>query len=453
MNKTRILLLLIVGLLICGKTQAQEETVVDQVVAVVGKNIIKLSDVENAYSQIRRQQGYSNAKENRCQLLESMLINKLLVHKGEVDSTEVTDEEVEQQVQRYLKAALRQYGGKESLKKTTGYSYDEFHDIYFTLLKDRIMSQRVEYALTENVKITPAEVQEFYNRIPKDSLPQMSEEYEIAEILVVPTVSEAERELTHFKMAQLRERILKGEKFSMLAALYSEDPASATQGGELGFFNRGEMVSEFEAAAYALKPGEVSPIVETKFGFHIIQLIERRGNTINCRHILLSPKVNAEDMLKARVKLDSIANQIRLGNITFEEAALLYSDGPTKKTGGVVSNPQSGNNRFSKEVFTQLYPGISLTAMQEGQVSNATAAKTDENKDAYRIVKLNKKIEAHTANLVDDYDKIYNAALEDAKQKKVQDWCSRMIKNTYIRIADEFQDCNFQLDWLKKGDK
>lgn len=453
MNKTRILLLLMAAFLTGGMIQAQEETVVDQVVAVVGENIVKLSDVENAYSQIRRQQGYVNAKENRCQILESMLISKLLVHKGEVDSTEVTDEEVEQQVQRYLKAALRQYGGKEAIKKTTGYSYDEFHDIYFALLKDRIMSQRVEYALTENVKITPAEVQEFYNKIPKDSLPQMPEEYEIAEILMVPAVSESERELAHFKIAQLRERILKGEKFSMLATLYSEDPGSASQGGELGFFNRGEMVAEFEAAAYALKPGEVSPIVETKLGFHIIQLIERRGNTINCRHILISPKVNTEDMLRCRVKLDSIANQIRLGNITFEDAAALYSDGPTKKTGGVVSNPQSGNNRFSKEVFTQLYPGISLTAMQEGQVSNATASKTDENKDAYRIVKLNKKIEAHAANLVDDYDKIYNAALEEAKQKKVHDWCARMIKNTYIRIADDFQDCDFQLDWLKKGDK
>ena len=439
-------------LLLAGALQAQEETIVDQVVAVVGKNIVKLSDVENAYGQVRRQQGNANAKENRCQILESMLINKLLVHKGEVDSTEVTDEEVETQVQYYIKAAMRQYGGsKESLKQATGYSYDEFHDIYFTLLRERILSQRVEYALTDNVKITPAEVTAFYQRIPKDSMPQVPEEYEIAEIVIEPAISDAERERVRFELAQLRERIIKGEKFSMLATLYSEDPGTASKGGETGFFNRGEMVSEFEAAAFALKPGEVSPIIETQFGFHILQLIERRGNTINCRHILLRPKVSQEDLLRARVKLDSIANQIRLGNLSFEAAALAFSDGSTKKQGGVVSNPQTGNNRFTKDVFTQLYPGVSLTAMDEGELTNATAMKTEDNKDAYRLVKLIKKIPANEAKITDDYDKIFNAALEEAKQKKVMDWCGRMIKNTYIRIAPEFQDCSFRLDWLKQN--
>lgn len=440
------------ALLLGGVLQAQQETVVDQVVAVVGKNIIKLSDVENAYAQVRCSQGTANAFENRCQVLESMLISKLLVHKGEVDSVEVTDEEVENQVQYYLKAALRQFGGsKDALKQNTGYTYDEMHDIYFSLLKERYLSQRVEYSLTENVKITPAEVTAFYQKIPADSLPQVPEEYEFAEITLQPAISEAEKERVRFELAQLRERVLKGEKFSMLATLYSEDPGSAKQGGELGFFNRGDMVSEFESAAFALKPGEVSPIIETQYGFHIIQLIERRGNTINCRHILMIPKVSAEDLLKARVKLDSIAQQIRLGNITFEEAAAQFSDGATKKQGGVVSNPQTGNNRFTKDVFTQLYPGISLVAMDAGQITNATAYKTDEQKDAYRLVKLLKKVPAHTANLTDDYDKLYNAALEDAKQKYLLSWCGRMLKNTYIRISPDYQDCTFQLDWQKRN--
>lgn len=443
---------LLAALLLAGNLCAQQETIVDNVVAVVGKNIVKLSDVENAYAQVRRQQGYANAFENRCQVLESMLINKLLVHKGEVDSTEVTDEEVEGYVQEYLKAAMRQFGGsKENLKQNTGYSYDEMHDIYFSLLRERILSQRVEYALTENVKITPAEVTEFYQKIPADSLPEVPEEYEIAEITLQPSVSDAEKDRVRFELAQLRERILKGEKFSMLATLYSQDPGSAKQGGELGFFNRGDMVAEFEAAAFALKPGEVSPIIETQFGFHIIQLIERRGNTINCRHILMIPKVSAEDLLAARVKLDSIAQQIRLGNISFEQAAAQFSDGATKNQGGVVANPTTGNSRFTKEVFSQLYPGISLVAMEPGQITNATPFSTDDQKDAYRLVKLLKKLPAHSANLTDDYDKIYNAALEEAKQKYLLSWCSRMLKNTYVRIAPEFHDCSFQLDWLKNN--
>lgn len=449
MSRTKYLFILL-QLVLCGSAaMAQQETVVDQVVAVVGKNIVKLSDVENAYGQIRRQQGSVNAKENRCSILESMLISKLLIYKGEVDSVEVTDEEVEQQVQYYLKAVMRQYGSKEAMKNATGYTYDEFHDIYFDLLKDRILSQRVEYSLTEGVKITPGEVSAYYNRIPKDSLPEVAEEYEVAEIVIKPEVSDAERERVRFELSQLRERIVKGERFEMLATLYSEDPGSAKKGGELGFFTRGDMVSEFEAAAFALKPGEVSPIIETSFGFHILQLIERRGNNINCRHLLLIPKVSSEDLLKARVKLDSIANQIRLGNITFEAAAAQFSDGSTKLQGGIVSNPQTGNNRFNKEGFTALYPGISLTSMNAGDISNATSFKTDNNKDAYCLIKLNKKVPAHKANLTDDYDKLFAAALEEAKHKKMMEWCQRQIKNTYIRIADDYKDCNFQLNWMK----
>lgn len=448
MNLKRTILLSILVSVFCT-VQAQNDVVVDKVVAVVGKNIVKLSDIENNYAQIRRQQGYNNAKENRCNILESLLINKLLVHKGEVDSVEVTDEEVEQQVQYYLKNYLRQYGSKEALRQATGYAYDDLHDIYTGLLHDRLMSQRVQNSLTENVKITPGEVTAFYNNIPKDSLPQMSEEYEISEIVILPEITEKERERVRFELAQLRERILKGERFEMLATLYSEDPGSAKKGGELGFFTRGDMVGEFEAAAFALKPGEVSPIIETSYGFHIIQLIERRGNSINARHILLVPKVSAEDLLKARTRLDSVAKEVRLGNITFENAAIQFSDGTTKQQGGVVANPNTGNNRFSKEDIKTLYPGISLTAMNVGDVTNATLMKTDDNKDAYRIVKLNKKINAHTANLIEDYDKIYNAALESAKNKKVTEWAQRMIKNTYIRIDDEYKDCNFQLNWVK----
>lgn len=449
MKITRLFILFITLCSLTTIANAQHDVVVDEVVAVVGKNIIKLSDVENAYSSIRRQQGYTNAKENRCQILESILLNKLLVHKGEVDSVEVTDDEVEQQVQYYLKNYIRQYGSKEAMFKATGYTYEDLHDIYFRLLKDRIISQRVEGSLTDNVKITPREVAEYYNAIPKDSIPMISDEYEFAEIEIRPSITEAERERVRFELSQMRERILKGEKFSMLATLYSEDPGSAKKGGELGFFTRGEMVSEFEAAAYALKPGEVSPIIETKFGFHIIQLIERRGNSVNARHILITPKASAEDLLKVRMKLDSIATEIRLGNITFEDAAKQYSEGATKLQGGVMTNPYTGNNRFGKEMFKELYSTIPFTNMKVGDISNATVKTTDDNKEAYHIVKLTKKVEAHQANLSDDYDKIYNATLEKAKQDKIQAWAQKMIKNTYIRISDDFKDCNFQLNWTK----
>lgn len=427
---------------------AQNRQVVDGVVAVVGQTIIKNSDIEQAYAQVRLRQGIEGAHQERCSLLESMLISKLLVHKGIVDSVEVSDDEVEDQVDRYLKMAVQQAGGKDRLRDVFHYSYDELHDQYFDVLHDRMLSQKVEMQLTSNVKITPAEVIEFFNAYDVDSLPEIADQYEVSEIVVQPTISEAERDRVRGELAELRERILKGDRFSMLAKLYSEDPGSASKGGELGFFGRGDMVTEFEAAAFALKPGEVSPIIETQYGFHILQLIERRGNTVNVRHILMQPKTSSEDLLRARIMLDSLAQEIRQSHITFEDAAKKYSDGVSKNQGGAVTNPALGNGRFDKETFSKLYPGVGIVAMEEGEVSNATAILTMEGKSAYCLIKLTKKIPAHTANLTDDYDRIYNAALESAKTKKIVDWCNRMVRTTYIRIADEYKDCpNFEVNW------
>ncbi len=448
MKKIIVILMAVLPLVLLAQTQPRQ--VVDGIVAVVGQTIIKNSDIEQAYAQVRLRQGMENAYTERCQLLESMLISKLLVHKGIVDSVEVSDDQVEDQVQYYLKAAIRQAGGKDKLREVFQYSYDELHDQYFDLLHDRILSQRVEHQLTENVKVTPAEVKEFYARISQDSLPTIPSQYEVSEIVIEPTIGEEERDRVRGELAELRERVLKGEKFSMLAKLYSQDPGSASKGGELGFFGRGDMVKEFEAAAFALKPGEVSPIVETQYGFHILQLIERRGNTINVRHILLQPKTSSDDLLKARITLDSLAQEIRLGHITFEAAAQQYSDGASKAQGGAVTNPSTGGNRFDKEVFSQLYPGVGIVAMEEDEISNATAIVTPDNKSAYCLIKLVKKIPEHKANLTDDYDRIYNACLQDAQTQKVVEWANRMVRTTYIRIADEYKDCpNFRVNWPK----
>lgn len=443
----RITILLVALSLFLG-VRAQQETTIDQVVGVVGQNIVKLSDIENSMAQLRMRQGVSDAHASRCSALESMLISKLLIHKGIVDSVEVADEEVEAETQYYLKAYLRQYGTKEAMRQATGYTYDETHDLLFALTKDRKLSQRVEYNLTQNVKVTPAEVTDYFNRIPADSLPMLEDEYEVAEVMIKPAITEEERDRVRLELNRLRERVLNGEKFAMLATLYSQDPGSAKKGGELGFFTRGEMVGEFEAAAFALKPGEVSPVIETKYGFHIIQLIERRGNSINARHILMIPKVQADAMLQARIRLDSIANEVKLGNITFEEAAQQYSESNTKMQGGLLPNPTTGNNRFSKEVFSQLYPGVGISGMKVGDISAATAMKDEEEHEVFRIIKLVNKVESHKANLADDYDKIYNAALQEAKNNKIMEWAQKQIKNTYIHVADEFKDCNYKLKWF-----
>ncbi len=434
------------------QAKGDNEPVIDKVVAIVGKNIVKLSDIENGYVSIRIRQGYENAFENRCNILEGLLISKLLVHKGEVDSTDadITDEDVESNVQRYIKAYERQYGSKEAMRQATGYTYDEMKELLSRMLKERMLTERVQYNLTNNVKITPYEVNQFYNNIPKDSLPTIEETYEIAEIVRKPEINDAERERVKLELNKMRERVLKGEvQFSTLAALYSEDPGTASKGGELGFYPRGELVGEVEAAAFALKPGEVSPVIESPFGFHILQFIERRGNTVNCRHILLTPKVSPEDLLRNRILLDSIAQEIRLGHITFAEAASRYSDNANKIEGGKVTHPVNGGYQFTLSELSKLYPGIGFSQMNEGQVSNATAMKTDENKDAYRLVTVVKRNPEHKANLTDDYDRIYNAALENAKQEKIFDWAQKTIKNTYIHIDNDYKDCNFRLKWFE----
>ena len=445
MKKTLLIaaLLLPSFLLPFSTLHAQEGTLVDGVAAVVGKHIVKYSDIETALAQARMRSSDIDASQTRCDILENLILTQLLIHKGEIDSVEVSDDEVDQYVQYYLKGLLRQYGSKESIRENTGLDYEELKEQYDRMVRLNLLSRRVEYNLTESVKVTPAEVTEFYNSLPTDSLPIMPERYEISEIVIQPVISEAERDRVRGELAALRERVIKGEKFSMLATLYSQDPGSSSKGGELGFFSRGDMVGEFEAAAFALKPGEVSPIIETQFGFHIIQLIERRGNTINARHILIIPKVSSEDLLKARMRLDSLAVEIRSGNISFEDAARQYSTADNARQGGNVTNTADGSARFDENAIKEQYPTDGIPGLDVGEISNATAFRTSDKHDAYRIVRLNRKYPAHRANLTDDYDNIYNAALASAKQKYMRQWAQTQVSKTFIKLSPEYQTCTF----------
>ncbi len=444
MKKTLFLVAILFTFHLSPFTLKAQETVVDGVAAIVGKNIIKYSDIERSYAQVRMRQGVADAFNNRCAILENLILNNLLVHKGEIDSVEVSDDEVNQYVDYYLKNDMRNYGTRENLREQTGFTYDELKEQYQRMIRNSLLSRRVEYQLTEDVSITPREVTDFFNALPQDSLPMMPERYELSEIVIEPQISEAERDRVRTQLAELRERVLKGEKFAMLATLYSQDPGSAKKGGELGFFSRGDMVGAFESAAFALKPGEVSPIVETQYGFHIIQLIERRGNTVNARHILITPQVSPDDLLAARMRLDSIADQVRAGSITFEEAAKKYSTAPNAKQGGTCVNSADGSTHFDKQAVSERFPAVPVQGMDEGQISQATVVKSDNGRQAYCIVRLNHKLATHRANLTDDYDNIYNAALADAKQKKMLAWARKQMSITYIHLSDEFKDCVFK---------
>lgn len=427
--------------------------IIDGVIAVVGRNMIKESELETSFLQAKSQVGImENAFDTRCNIFESMLINKLMLHQAEIDSIEVTDEEITRELDSRIKQMIRAYGSQEVMEKMMKKSVSEIKTIYRDLIRENIMIAQIDQKLTGTINITPQEVVDFYQSIPQDSLPVIEQEYRFAQIVKLPKISDEEKEAVKSRLNDYRERILKGSKFSTLATLYSDDPASAKQGGELGFFSRGDMVAEFENAAFSLQEGEISPIIETQYGFHIIQLIERRGNQVNCRHILLQPKISEVQMEQARKELNEIKDEIAKGEITFEDAVVKYSDDASKINGGVIVNPYNASASFSKDAINETMQNVDrvdFDAMKEGDITDPVRFKSDL-ADAYRLIKVTRKTSAHKVNLTEDYDKIQESALNSKKTDIIKEWAEKRIKNTYININPEYRDCNFKLNWLKK---
>lgn len=427
--------------------------VVDKVIAVVGQNMIKKSELETAYLQQKMNSNFiiENEYERRCDILEGMLINKLMLHQAEVDSVEVTEDEVNREMDNRIRYMISAYGSQEMLEKQMRRSLSEIKSYYKDVIKENIMIAQIEQKLTGSITVTPREVVDFYNSIPKDSLPTIEQEYVFSQIVKTPEVSEEEKERVKSKLNEYRDRILKGSKFSTIATLYSEDPASAKKGGELGFFSRGQMVGEFENAAFALQDGEISPIIETKYGYHIIQMIERRGNQVNCRHILLQPKVTPQQLQEAYDQLEQIKKEIDNGEITFEEAILKYSDDASKINEGLIINPYNASAIFSKDAINETIfnvDKVDFESMKEGEITKPIRFKT-ELSDAYRLIKINRKTDAHKVDLTLDYDKIQASALDNKKTEIIKEWANKRLKKTYVKIDVDYQGCDFKLNWIK----
>lgn len=427
--------------------------VVDKVIAIVGQNMIKQSELEGALLQQKMNSKLIIEDEfaTKCDLLEGMLINKLMLHQAEVDSIEVTDDEVNREMDNRIRYMISAYGSQENLERQMRKSLSEIKDYFKDVIRDNIMISQIEQKLTGTLSVTPQEVVDFYNSIPKDSLPTIEQEYEFSQIVKIPQISEEEKESVKARLNDYRERILKGTKFSTIATLYSEDPASAKKGGELGFFSRGDMVGEFENAAFALQDGEISPIIETKYGFHIIQMIERRGNQVNCRHILLQPKVTSQQLGEAYKELEEIKEEIDKGEITFEEAIVKYSDDPSKVNQGLIVNPYNASAIFTKDVINETMSNIEkvdFNAMKQGEITKPVKFKT-ELSEAYRLIKVNRKTDAHKVDLTLDYDKVQASALDNKKTEIIKEWANKRLKKTYVKIDADYQSCDFKLNWTK----
>ncbi len=437
--------------------QNREPQVVDKVVAVVGKNIILQSDIENQYIQYRLQgMAEGTGKEVRARILEDLLLQKLMLNQAEMDSITVTDEQVEMQMEQKLRYFIARIGSQEKMEEQFGKSMSEIKDEVRDAVKDQMLQEQVQMKIMENVIVTPKEVRNFFNDIPKDSLPTISPSYEIVQIVKRPPVSIDEKLQVKDRLYQIRKRILDGEStFSTMAVLYSEDPGSARQGGELGLTGRGVWAHEFETAAFNLRDGEISDVVETQFGFHIIQLIERRGDAVNCRHILLTAKVPVEALERAQNQLDSVAGLIRNGDMTFEEACKKYSDDDTKNNGGYLANAGIGGNWLSLQdlqALEQEYPeyknlAFVISRLEVGELSDPLPMTTNENNDAFRLVMVKRKTEAHQANLKDDYSLIQSWAMSQKRQDAIGKWVKEKAVKAYIRLDDTYKNNDFYYDW------
>ncbi|MFH1296602.1 MAG: peptidylprolyl isomerase [Bacteroidota bacterium] len=447
MKRSRIIFLFLIMALFQIQTTAQD-SIIDGIVAIVGGHMILKSDVESQYLQYRAQGNITGSPQRvKCQIFENMLFMKLLFHQAEVDSLTVTESQVENEMDRRMRYFIAQAGSPERLEEYYHKSLLEIKADMRDVIKEQMLVEQEQQKITENVEVTPAEVKTYYRRIPKDSIPEIESEVEIGIITREPAIGDAERAAAKELLAGFKERITKGDDFATLAILYSEDPGSAKQGGELGMFQRGDMRSQFEGAAFKLKPGEVSGIVETEDGFHLIQMIERRGDFINVRHILVQPKVSPMELNNAKLFLDSIANMIQSNEISFDHAVIKYSDDPTKNNGGMLINPVSGNTKFE---IDQVDPKIFfvIDKLKEGEISSPVKWE-ERGKRHFRIYYLKSRSTPHYASLEEDYARIQQWTLDKKKLGVIEKWIDKKAEESYIEIMQPYRDCTFERQWVK----
>jgi len=422
---------------------------VDKIVGIVGDEIVLKSDVEIQQKQMAAQ----GMKEEglSCALFEELLLQKLLVTQAEVDSIVVSEDEIEGELDQRIRYFINMFEGDQTkLEAYYNKSIIQIKDEFRGNIKEQLVSRRMQQEVVGGVKITPAEVKAFYEAMPTDSLPFYDAEVEMAQIVVMAKVGDEQKEIANKELTKLKERIEGGEDFATLAVVYSHDTGSAENGGDLGYMSRGDLVNEFAAAAFNLENGEISDIVETEFGLHLIQMVERRGEKANMRHILIRPKITSYDLEKAKAKLSDIRRKILTDSITFNKAVNKYSDDKqTKNNGGNIINPQTGSPTFPMdELDLSLFSVIDTMGIN--QVSKPASFKDERDGSlGYRIIQLRKSTDAHKANLTDDYERIKTAAENDKQQKAMSKWISRKAPDTYIFIEDDFKDCTEAGKWVQ----
>lgn len=440
MKKISVLVIFFLSLAITSYSQQTLEGIV----AIIGNKVVLKSDVETQSLQLT-QNNNSSIIEIKCQVLEEIMFQKLLTHQAEIDSLVVTEDEINNAIDQRINFFINQIGSEQKLESYFGKTILEIRQEFQTLFKEQILAQRMESKITADVKATPQDVLKFYNNIPKDSLPEFPEEIYLSQLVVFPKVDQNEKDRIYKKLNELKQRIQNGEDFPFLASLYSDDPGSAKNGGDLGFVKKGKLVPKFESVAFRLQEGELSEIVQTKFGFHLIQMVKRRGEQFNVRHILIKPKISGLAIKNAKSTLDSLLTLMERDTLNFEQLAIKYSEDESKNNGGIIVNPQTGSSAF---VLENLDASISSTidGLGVGEFSNPTVFTNFEGRQACRIIRVDNIIEQHKANLKDDYDRIQTVALQEMKMVALEEWKKNKINETYIDIKEDF-GCVWSDNW------
>ena len=427
-----------------ANAQKYDKGLIDKSVAVVGEEMIKISSMEEEI-KFMRANGMLSDKNVRCELLEQMIVSKIFLMQARVDSLNVNNDMVESSLNARLDQVRTQLGGDEEVEKTFGKPVYKLRQEWRKSLQEQSLTQQMQQKVASDIpEMTPYDVKNFIATTDAEDLPLVPAQYRLSQICIYPDREAAAVEVKE-KLLSIRSRIMNVEKFSTLARIYSQDPGSARKGGELGMASKTIFWSEFSDAAMALKPHMVSQIVETPDGFHIIEVLEKKGDMFNARHILLKPEYTSEDREKAFGTLDSLSNEINAGNITFQMAARFFSQDPVTRTnGGQMADPNTGSSYFEKD---QLKPAdfVAIANLKEGEISEPIESQDNEGRGnlVYKIIRVDKILPAHPATFDDDYDLMQNAAKEKLSREAIDKFIENKIESTYIILDPLFADCDF----------
>lgn len=430
-----------------------QTNIVDEIIWVVGNEPILLSDVEETRIS---SEAYGQPVDNPyCTIPEQIAVNKLFVHQAELDSVTVSESDVIRAVDNRINESIQAFGSREALEQMYGRSVSQMRENLKKQYREQMMADEVRQKLTTDVKATPAEVREYFKNVPNDSLPFIPTQVEVQIITSVPEVPRAEVERIENKLREYARRVNSGEAdFSTLAKFYSED-GSARNGGELGYMGRNQLVPEFANVAFTLNdPKKVSKIVRSEYGYHIIQLIDKKGDKINVRHILLKPHIDDSEIEKGIARLDSIANDIRANKFTFDAAALALSDDKdTRNNHGLMANVDQQNGTVSSRFEMKDLPADVakvVDTLSVGQISRAFRMTNDKGQEVCAVVMLKNRIEGHPANMTEDFQTLRDVVVNKRKEEKIEQWIKDKIKTTYVRISPDWRNCNFHYEgWVK----